>query len=86
MKLNHYHLKLTDPSGYILLETNIPFTKPAELKNTCKQWITIKNAHGLEIWSGARYQQYYKQVVGSNHNFRWEKRGPVLWGNPPFKY
>lgn len=86
MKLNHYHLKLTDPSGFILLEADVPFTRPAELQQTCKQWATIKNAHGLEIWRGARYQHYHKLLIDSNQHFRWEKCGPVLWGKTPFKY
>lgn len=86
MRLNHYHMILKNPSGYIMLEADVPFTRPAELQKICKQWATIKNAHELEIWRGARYQHYFKQVIGSNHEFRWEKRGPVLWGGTPFKY
>ena len=86
MKLNHYHLELTDPSGFILLEADVPFTALEELLRTCKQWATIKNAHGLGIWRGARYQFYHKQLLDSNQHFRWEKQGPVIWRKAPFKY
>ena len=86
MKLNHYHLVLKDPSHMVLLETDVLFTRPAELQRTCKQWASIKNAHLLEIWRGRRYQTYTKQLIDSNQHFRWEQRGSVLWGGFGFSY
>jgi len=86
MKLNHYHLVLKNPSNFILMEADIPFTRQKELRKTVATWAGIKNAHLLEIYRGRRYQTYIKQVVSSNQDFRWEKRGPVLWGGYHFSY
>ena len=78
-KYNHYHLELRDPGGYILLETDIPFTSRAQLKSTCAAWAKVWNAHSLLVWRGQRVVGYTKRTVSSDHDYRWElKYGPIL--------
>lgn len=86
LKLNHYHLQLMDPSGYILLETDIMYNDQQNIQRTMKYWASIKNAHELIIFRGVYYQHYFKKVIGNNHEFTWERRGPVLQSGYHLKY
>jgi len=72
-KYNHYHLELRDERGFMLLETDIPFTQSKQLRDTCKAWATIRNAHSLLMWRGQRAVGYV------NYNCHWElEYGPIL--------